>query len=331
MNRRHFVRRAFHFSAAAALARGAGFSAAAVAASSPDAHHLLAIGDFGSGNEKQRAVAAGMKRYVDDMRRKPGGLLLLGDNFYAKMEGGVNSARWQTGFEQMYPATHFPGPCWAILGNHDYLDNTGGEQTQLAYAAAHPGPRWTMPAKWYRFDFPAQNPVVTFLCLDTDLRATIGDDVLDDGRIRNSLTAAEEAAQLEWLGKELHKPRAAHTIVLGHHPLYCDGKHKDKKPLIAYLDGLLREHRVPLYLCGHDHDLQHIELEDHPTSFVISGAGGARLYDVRDKRRGPFAQSVHGFTHLEIDERQLTIRHLDANRRLLHAFTKSAQGRVTLP
>jgi tartrate-resistant acid phosphatase type 5 len=34
---------------------------------------------------------------------------------------------------------------------------------------------------------------------------------------------------------------------------------------------------VDLYLSGRDHDLQHLEFKGHPTSFVISGRGGAEL------------------------------------------------------
>mgnify|MGYP002146327950 CR=1 FL=1 len=32
----------------------------------------------------------------------------------------LKSPRWKTGFEDMYPASVFPGPCPAVLGNHDY-------------------------------------------------------------------------------------------------------------------------------------------------------------------------------------------------------------------
>jgi hypothetical protein len=40
---------------------------------------------------------------------------------------------------------------------------------------------------------------------------------------------------------------------------------------------LWRRHNADLYLSGHDQDLQHLEFKGHPTSFVISGGGGAEL------------------------------------------------------
>ena len=55
----------------------------------------------------------------------------------------------------------------------------------------------------------------------------------------------------------------------------------DHKVLIQDWEPLLRKHRAHLYLAGHDHDLQHLEFEGHPTSFVSSGAGGADLYDLK--------------------------------------------------
>src|SRR5688500_6556566 len=58
-----------------------------------DDQHLLMIGDFGSQGENQAAVARAMKQYVGDLSLKPDGLLLLGDYFYSRMEGGVKSPR----------------------------------------------------------------------------------------------------------------------------------------------------------------------------------------------------------------------------------------------
>jgi len=45
-----------------------------------------------------------------------GHLFLMGDNFYGAFPEGLNSPRWKTQFEDMYPASAFPGPCWARGG-----------------------------------------------------------------------------------------------------------------------------------------------------------------------------------------------------------------------
>jgi hypothetical protein len=221
----------------------------------------------------------------------------------------------------MYPASSFPGPCYALLGNHDYDDEPKIKlEAQLAYAAANPGTRWTMPSKWYAFDYPAVNPLVKFIALDSNYKNRV-----------ESLTPEEIAGQLEWFKAELAKPRTApYLVVMAHHPLYTNGIHGDDQALIKDWDQLLRDHKAHFYFCGHDHDLQHMEFEGHPTSFVISGGGGARVREIKELRHGPFGMAVYGFSHLQINKDRLIVRHLDANRKQLHALSKTPDGKMTI-
>jgi tartrate-resistant acid phosphatase type 5 len=289
--------------------------------------HLLAIGDYGSQGKEQSNVSRAMQKYVVDHQLKTEGLLLLGDNFYGKMEGGLASPRWQAGFEAMHPAATFPGRCWAVLGNHDYHDNEGGQVTELAYARETIGTRWTMPAKWYRVDLPAVDPVMTMLCLDSDLRSVSGGS---RSKPRSSLTAEEEEQQLDWLRRELSGPRAPLTLAIGHHPLYSNGSHGDSKGLIAAWGKLFQQHGVHVYLAGHDHDLQHLELDGLKTSFVVSGGGGARTRKLKSDRKTPFGQDVYGFSHLSFSRERLIVRHIDTSGTQVHAFAKLADGTVKL-
>jgi tartrate-resistant acid phosphatase type 5 len=89
---------------------------------------------------------------------------------------------------------------------------------------------------------------------------------------------------------------------------------------------------VDLYLAGHDHDLQHLEFEGHPTTHFLSGGGGADLYDLKidPSQRGPYAQKVYGFSHLSVSPKQMTLRHLDRGGNVLHAFTKTPQGKIAI-
>jgi 3',5'-cyclic AMP phosphodiesterase CpdA len=292
--------------------------------------HLLAVGDFGVKRkdlERQQAVSDGMTKYLAARRIRPDALLLLGDNFYGGLGGkGVNSSRWDLNVESMYPAGVFPGPMYAVLGNHDYNDEKGhaSVNAQLAYARREPRPRWTMPDRWYRFDVAAprrSGPLATFLALDTNFVY----------RDRDWVTPDERKRQMKWLRAELERPRVAPWLfVIGHHPVYSNGKHGDSEALVNGLDPLLRKHRVDLYLSGHDHDLQHLEFDGHPTSFVVSGGGGARARDLRSRKRGPFGRAVYGFTHLEVRRERVTVRHLDANGTELHAFTRIRAGRIAV-
>lgn len=333
-SRRRFLRQTFAFSALAALGSIPDFARAH--ASDPSAADLLMIGDWGydKNHDAQAAVAAGMRKYTIDWRLRTQALLMLGDNWYGALEGGAKSERWQTQFEQMYPADAFDCPAYAILGNHDYQQWPESKvESELEYARSG-NTRWTMPARWYRFEFPAssaiQHPLVTFLALDSNMPFKDGSS--QKGR-DFTLTPEEQAKQLTWLETELQRPRATpFLVVMGHHPVYSDGPHGDHPVLIRDWDRLFREHKVDLYLAGHDHDLQHLEFENHPTSFFYSGGGGADLYDLKidPSRRGPYAQKVYGFSHLSVTPKQMTLRHLDDTGKLLHAFTKAPEGKVTI-
>jgi len=281
--------------------------------------HFLVIGDYGSDEAPQTAVAQGMTHYARKLALKPDGLFLLGDNFYSQGLDRVDSLRWRTGFEAMYPADVFPGACYAILGNHDYHDNKGGERAQLAYAKRG-GTRWTMPHKWYRQEF---GDLITLLALDTNLRSLSGTIHPKIKIPQASLSATEEAEQWAWLEAELAKPRGRFTVVAGHHPVYSNGMHGDSKELVEKLAPMLQRHGVHLYLCGHDHDLQHLEFEGQKTSFVISGGGGARIREAKNlERKTPYFNAVYGFSHLQANADRLLLRHLDANGNQIHSLEK---------
>ena len=92
--------------------------------------------------------------------------------------------------------------------------------------------------------------------------------------------------------------------------------------LIAQWDSLLRRHNVDLYLSGHDHDLQHLEFKGHPTSFVISGGGGAELvgWTTPPQERGPWGLRALGFTDLQISKEEVVVRHIGKDATVLYEF-----------
>ncbi|MGJ8676321.1 MAG: metallophosphoesterase [Akkermansiaceae bacterium] len=320
ISRRKALKQTFCFSAAI-LTGKLPILASAFEESALGALHFTMIGDWGKPNDmtQQIAVAKGMTNYLSERSITPEAMFLLGDNFYGKMNGGVKCPRWKKQFTDVYPRSVFPGPCHAILGNHEYDDQLKVKvDAQLAYAKFKLGTRWNMPAKWYRLDIgPAENPLMTVLNLDSNYTNR-----------RDQLTAEEKAEQLAWLKAELEKPRKAPWLVVnGHHPLYSNGKYGDFPEMIEEWDVLFRKHKVHFYFSGHEHDLQHIELEGHPTSFVISGGGGAPIRDIcSNTERGPFYEGVAGFTHLEVTRERFTVCHVDKSGQPIHAFWKKTDG-----
>lgn len=325
LSRRRAIQTLFCSSAALALNIRSGASAVEV---SKEALHVLMIGDFGTGAADQAKVAEAMKKFIADKAIKPTGMMMLGDNFYGKTKDGmsVKSERWATGIEHMYPSSAFDCPMWAILGNHDYHDNEGGELVQLEYSKKL-GTRWKMPSKWHRFELgPLLKPYATVICLDTNLPTVSGGKDKKTGKPKNHLTESEEKEQLAWLKAELAKPRAPFTIVAGHHPLYSNGDHGDTKALIDQWEPLFQEHKVHAYLCGHDHDLQHLEIKGKFTTHLLSGGGGAKTRKLEGKHDVPFGKDVHGFTHLQITPDALTFTHHGTDGTALHSVTKKTDG-----
>jgi tartrate-resistant acid phosphatase type 5 len=331
ITRRRFLRQSFAFSALAALGSVPGMAAALP--HDPKAADLLMIGDWGwdaDGHAAQSEVAAGMRRYAWDNRLRTQALLMLGDNWYGDLAGGAHSPRWQTQFEQMYPADAFACPAYSVLGNHDYQRWPDSKvDAELEYARMGTT-RWTMPSRWYRFEFPKKHPLITFLALDSNM--PFPDGSASKGK-SFTLTPQQQADQLAWLEAELQRPRKTPFLaVMAHHPVYTDGAHGDHPVLIRDWDPLFRKYKVDLYLAGHDHDLQHLEFEGHPTSFFLSGGGGGDLGNLKidPAQRGPYAQKVYGFSHLSVTRKQMTLRHLDINGRTLHAFSKVLDGKVSI-
>lgn len=321
MNRRRLLKQSFSFSAFALLGRDLinAEEIKKIIPAASDSLHYMMIGDWGFDDDlrPQQAVANGMTRWLEQQSFKSEALFLLGDNFYGAFKGGTNCPRWKTQFEDMYPAKTFPGPCYTVLGNHDYDDEPIKKlEAELNYKNDHPETRWHLPSKWYRFSLgPNEKPLITVLALDSNFH----NDVV-------SLTKDERKAQLTWLKQELEKPlETPWLVVIAHHPLYSNGAHGDDKELIEEWDHLFKKHKVHFYFCGHDHDLQHIEFENHPTSFVVSGGGGAKIRESQ-KRHKPFAKGIYGFTHLEVNTEKFIVRHFDANRNLLHSFSKKTDG-----
>jgi len=325
LTRRRFLQQSFFYSAAFAIgsrARVLGADAQPADFATDDLHYLM-IGDWGYDKTRvnQVAVAQAMKEYARAKKLTPDGLFLLGDNFYGPFKGGTDCPRWQDDFENIYPASAFPGPCWAVLGNHDYDDEPVDKlNAELRYKADHPTTRWYMPAKWYRLELPEKKPLATLLMLDSDYHNSAV-----------SLTDDEKAAQMKWLVAELEKPRTTpYLIVMGHHPLYSNGHHGDDDALIADWEPLFKKYQVQFYFFGHDHDLQHLEFDNHPTSFVGSGAGGANLYEILKPERGPYSGEVFGFTHMQMNSERIIVRHLDTAQKQVHAFSKTPAGKVSI-
>lgn len=283
--------------------------------------HFLALGDFGTGNETQRKVSRQMASFAKKLDAPLTSVLALGDNFYKQL----TPDRFDTHFEKMYPAADFNCPFYACLGNHDYgpkYDSGQGRpkaQMQLDYCKNNPASRWKMPAKWYALELPdAEKPLVRIIFLDGNFA-------------EGALTPQEKLEQKRFLEKELQKKtRAPWQWMISHFPIFTETtKRGDNSRLIEQWGPHLQGHPFSLYLAGHDHNLQHLKAAGYKTSFVVSGAGGASLYDVGASKRG-FTRMILGFNHIHVTPDKLTVQFIDIEGNCLHSFQRNIKGKTKI-
>ena len=271
--------------------------------------HLLAMGDWGEDTAAQRQVAAAMANDAKTAANPIADVLLLGDNFYFKLTG-PNDPRWQTLFEQMYDPTALAVPFYASLGNHDYDGNN--LQFELAYARQHAESRFKLPDAWYRVDLPKEHPLVTVLMLDSN---------------KDNLSDLQWNRQTEWLKDQLAGPRAPWTVCCAHHPLFSNGFFWGNGVLQKDWGALFQKYHVDLYLAGHEHDMEHLEIPDWFTSFVVAGGGGAHAQPLSRDDRG-FSREAFGFLDIQITRDEAIVNILGTDGKSMHTFNRTKTGKV---
>ena len=229
---------------------------------------VLAFGDFGEhGTSRQERVGEAMARYHADKHFDLA--ITLGDNFYPAGLATPTDERWQQEFERIYGPLRIP--FFASLGNHDWVlaDSPAAE-------ILHSGrsDRWRLPALRYSF---VAGPV-QFFALDTNLVTRAELDWLDAELARSGHAG-------RWSTVTIPFTRTANTATTRHCAI----------SLLPILRG-----RANLYICGHEHSLQHITAEDG-VHFVIAGGGGAGTYPTKPAPRSLFAASQNGFAVIEAD------------------------------
>lgn len=283
--------------------------------------NLLAFGDYGSKNDKQRQVAKQMAKFAAQLKEPLTGILALGDNFYGKFL----PEQFRDRFSKIYPKKDFSCPFYALLGNHDYgprYDSGQGRakaEMQLARTQEQPRSRWKMPAKWHSFELPLKGkPLVKIIYLDGNY-------------FEGALTPQEKIAQKRWLKKEMAKPTEAPWLWLAsHYPIFSETDKRGDKAgakLLKEWEPYLKDKRVSLYLAGHDHNLQHLRMEGFSPEFIVTGGGGATRYDVSPSNRG-FTMKTRGFNHIHVTEELLTVQFINPDGEKVHSFQRDLKGNM---
>jgi tartrate-resistant acid phosphatase type 5 len=270
----------------------------------PGRLRFLALGDVGTGDADQARVAATMRRLCAEQPQDF--VVFLGDTFYETGLSGPDDPLFERLFESQYGRLGVP--CFGIAGNHDV------KRDALPLVLCTLRSRtWRMPNFHYAFTVPPSAsggaPIARFFLLNTNL------NLLELMRLRRVL-----------------KPDAGPwTFVMGHHSLYANGAEGDWD-----WAGRRYWHRhlgpsADFYVCGHNHQLEHLRVPGLATDYVVSGAGGShyRAHVVRGARfksshaKSLFLHRDNGVAAFDVTAQRVRVSYLDADGRELYAFERT--------
>ncbi|MGL5832266.1 MAG: metallophosphoesterase [Waterburya sp.] len=231
---------------------------------------FAALGDVGTGNIGQLAIAAVMNKFYQQHPFKL--VLMAGDNIYE--DGEIKRVGATFGRPYRYLRKQ-QVPFYAVLGNHDIRSNNG--EDQVNYSA------FNMNGRYYTFT----EGIAQFFALDSNFNA-------------------DWTRQLKWLEKELAASTATWKIVLAHHPLYSSGLHGSSEELINLLSPLFARYGVQLYINGHDHNYERTEPIEG-TTYLTCGAG-ARTRPVFSSDWTAYSSARLSFATIDVNPERLIIQ-----------------------
>jgi len=238
------------------------------------------IGDFGSADEREQAVADRMCSY---RRKHPfDHVLTTGDNVYPDGDPKRFAAAFFQPFECLLSAgVRFH----ASLGNHDVLTKNGLPQIRREI-----------------FGMPGRN----YVFRESGVRFVVADSNSLNFRWLRRATRSKDGDH--W------------TVVLFHHPVYSGGTgHGPTLGFAETLPPLFEKRGVDLVLNGHDH-VYSVTREVRGIRYVVTGGGGARSYGCRVEAPVRKCISRLHFLYITATATHLRVEAVPARGSAIHSF-----------
>lgn len=236
---------------------------------------LAVLGDAGTRESMQRRVAAQVAA-ADRQGRPFDALLITGDLIYDEGDSDLTDAS----VIRPYAATFTKPEIIAALGNHDVESDEGSD---IMRRLGRSGPVYVQDV----------GPV-RVISLDSN-------DV--------------DSKQTSWLDRVLSQPRPSGSWVfaLMHHPAFSSGnEHGSEESVQRSWVPVFARHRVNLVLAGHEHNYERTTPQSGVT-YIVSGGGGADLYEVGRSSFTAASAKKHHFVDLNVFADRIEGRAIDAN------------------
>lgn len=280
------------------------------------AKRVFIVNDSGrNGYYEQKTIA----RTMGEMAEK-GGLecvFALGDVHHFDGVASVNDPLWLTNFELIYSHPELQVPWYPILGNHEYRGST---KAVMDYSMV--SRRWRMCGRYYTKVFHTKGTSIRFVLADTTpmIAKYRSSEENPDANEQNT------KKQLQWLDSVLSNAKEQWIVVMGHHPIYAvtPKAEQERIDMQNSLGGLLRRHRVDMYISGHIHNFQHIRQDGTDTDFIVNSAA-ALARGIQPSPATLFASGEAGFSVLDFSKEALTLSMVNSRGDIIYKVERKAK------
>jgi len=276
-----------------------------------------------------KAMAAYADTHVADF------VLALGDNFYNNGVSSPYDSLWTQVYTNIYNYDSLQIPWYAVFGDHDYgsENGLGSLQAQIDFGEQRYDNRWHAGYCYKQtFSVPDSSTTMDIVFIDTILIAPEETYVTSTTAGVSQQTQQQKIQeQLSCLEYYLASSTASFLVVAGHYPIFSTGKDSpgDMTTLVETLYPILEKYRVDVYLCGHDHLLQHLQYTGGTGSmdFVISGAAGdpdeSLASGVTSAADVKFAVATGGFVFTTVTPGEMVMDFVDYTGAVLYTTTRA--------
>jgi len=282
----------------------------------PGSLNFLVVGDWGrNGAYHQKETADEMEKIASQYDIQF--IVSTGDNIYEEGVKGVYDEKWKSSFENIYTGAHLQKPWYCVLGNHDYK---GLVDAEIGYSQ-HSN-RWNMPARYFTKKVKIENQDSVLLAF-LDTNPFISSYRNTHGKY-GDVDRQDTSLQLKWLDSVLNHSHDSFKLVFGHHPVYSAGTgHGNSPDLIKQLNPLLIKNGVDFYICGHDHDLQHLKKSTGSLDYIVSGAGSETRIAGFIPGMSLFSNGDSGFALISLSKNNARVYFINYKGEILYSYEKN--------
>ncbi len=268
-----------------------------------------------NGYYDQKPIAELMGTMAEEIG--PECVIAAGDVHHFDGVQSVDDPLWMTNYELIYNHPELMIDWLPVLGNHEYRGST---QAVLDYS--NKSRRWNMPARYYTKVYEEDGTTVRLVMVDT---TPLMNKYREENEKYPDACKQDNAKQLAWVDSVLTSAKEDWVIVVGHHPIYADTPKdsSERMDMQNTLGKILAKHeQVAMYLCGHIHNFQHLQIKESSIDYVVNSSASL------SRKVMPLESTVYcspepGFSIITADQKELCLHMIDKKGNILYSVKRT--------